>query len=620
MNDILITDPTTWHRLFTPDSTQYQSFSIDQFSGSFSYADIEETSEPIRFGSFFSNPAAPYGQSHFLPTIKRPIIIIANPAAGGGKGMRHASRFLKVITGQKYAITEGDIQSLMTRRDPAKRTGAIVDTIKKYSPNKPPFVLVFGGDGTVADVAEAVSQSSREGYKATIVPCTGGTAGDTRRDLGVPKKPAQLVKFLARSHPTEIDVMTASFNDGPKQIVIHSQGNGASGAFFLEVEKYRTKTGRSGMPVYIRGMLRSIPHTEAFYVSVNGGPLIAAGEVLTVNSTSMGGIGRIPLPPHGGRLHILPVNMKLPGPLKPLPGLVTIGDAFIRGAAFSLGNESVISPGAKLKFLPPSRMIDIVPGETTTLEFFDTKGNPRTVSSVLNGDPSSGTRKVILESSTEKIAVLASDDSGLRIRRGESTFRTIRGIARNGFVTSSDWFRKASFPVILGACEVYKDAADLSPKQRATLDTGILAGIFSTDIFSVWRFGTTPLIAELPLIVPTFELGSTSVKIVVDEIGNQTGIEELKAGQTANNLAGIAGGFAAIYGFIKLVGVEAWNATAASINTSMVKYVGGAGMAAEDVIINLIRRLGGMSIPFPLIILPPNYYEPLNPTQTPEII
>jgi diacylglycerol kinase family enzyme len=622
MNDIKITDPTTWYMPFTRDAATYNPFDFDQFSSSFSYSDTENALMPVRYGAFLSNPVAPYSRSNFIPTIERPIIIITNPAAGGGKGMRHATRFMSAITGQKYARIEGDIQFLMTHKNPAARVGEIVDTIKKYNPSKPPFILVFGGDGTVADVTEAVSRSARSGYEATIVPCTGGTAGDMRRELGVPKKPAQIIKFLANSKSAELDVITASINGGPKRLVIHSQGNGASGSFFLEVEEYRRLTGRSGMPTYIKAMLKAMPRTEVFYVSVNGGTPMAAGEVITVNSTSLGGIGRIPLPPHGGRLHVLPVNPKLPGPLKPLPGIVTVFDTFGRGAAFNLGNESVISPGSRLRFLGSSRVFDILPGERTTLEFFDAKGKPRAVNSVLNGDPSAGTRKVVLEGSHDRISVLASNDSGHRIRRGEVNYKTMRGMARNGFVTSSGWFKKTLPIKLFGAYEIYKDVADITPENRVALDTGMLAGIFSADIYNVWRFGTTPLMAELPLIVPAFTLGSTSVEMAVDELGKHTGIDELRAGETTNKVAGIGGGFAATYGFMRLVGIEAWNAATASINTAMVKYVGGAGMAVENALLGAVRFLGTIStISFPFLIMPvidPSELDPLNSTHFPK--
>lgn len=572
----------------------------------------EELLAPARYGFVLSNVTPPASGPATIPTIDRPVVVIANPISGNGRGLRAATDFIKTFARMEEAgklVITHDVQFIRTNADPTTRIADIVRTIEATLPERPPFILAFGGDGTVADVAEAARQSARSGYRPVVVPCVGGTAGDMRRELGIPKRPAALARLLGQGDLAQIDVITARINGGEPQLVIHSQGNGVSGGFFREVERRRLLTGRKSIPTYLRALAKGVLETETFTVRINGSAPMVTGEVLALtNSTSLGGVTRIPMPLRGGRLHVLPVNPALPGPLRLMPGIKPLGEVFVRGAGFALGWEGAIAPWKSIALLDGARQFDIQPHTRIELEFLDREGRPKAVSSIVNGEVLEGTQRVVLEGSEERIAVLAAEESGLRIRQGKPLARAIpRRLAPMG-----DLARRAAPLKLFAGIEIYKEVAELTPQERVNMDLGTLGGIFSADLFSSWRYGTTPYLAELPLLIPSFELGAQTTEIAVDAIGEATGIETFREGQLTNRLGGIGGGFASSYGLMRLVGVEHWNAAAAQVNAWMVRTIGGAGMAVEGALAGLARFLGTVgSVSFPLfIIITPELVDP----------
>lgn len=358
--------------------------------------------------------------------IDNPLIAVTNPIAGGGKGMFYAAQFIvetaRMSNKGKLSIV-ADPKLLTLPSDPADRKKKIIDAIKEHTSSNPPLFIVFAGDGTFGEVASGSLEAKRDRYPSIVVAAPGGNANDMMIELDVPRRFRWIIQFLTTAQKIDLDVITARFNGDSPMLLIHSQGNGVSGVVFSKVARQRTSSGHISIQAYLHGLVDGIWNAKTFYVRINGGEPLATGEVLTLaNSTGLGRVTRTPIPRRGGRLHILPVNPGLPGPLRLMPGLPPIADVFVKSALYSLGKRSVIDPDSNIHFLSAERMFDIGPRTKLHLEFFDERDRPTSVTSVLNGDPMEGIHSVDIEGTDETIQTLASANAPIMLRRGMGVF------------------------------------------------------------------------------------------------------------------------------------------------------------------------------------------------------
>lgn len=344
----------------------------------------------------------------------RPVVVVSNPVAGNGRGQRYAHQIVDALEGGG-----AEISWEITQGDAAHRVDRLIDAIGRFSPAQTPIVIVCGGDGTAAEVCQAIYAVQTDEFRPTLVPGPGGTAGDMRRELGVPRSPAGMLRFFSSAVPVDLDVVMASNDGGPERLVLHSLGNGVSGAFFTEVEKMRQATGRTSIPTYLRALAGGVASAEIFYVRIDGGSPLPVGEVFTgVNATSMGAVTRIPLPMGGARVHAIPLDPDLFGVFQITPGLPPLLDAFWRGALYLLGDQRSIAPGERVGHLPPDHLRDVAAGESVMLEFFDAEGRPKPVLGIANGDTTGPASNVVIRHTGETISALAAADSAYRVRRG----------------------------------------------------------------------------------------------------------------------------------------------------------------------------------------------------------
>ena len=570
-------------------------------------AGLSDLLASARGGIFLAHPEAPKPSGPFV--IDNSVIIISNPKAGSGKAARAKGQIITVMEqmeGRGELVMNGeDTDFLKTKADPRARVLAILDAIKKSDPSRPPIIVVLGGDGTFADVAEAVLRSSEEGFRPILVPGPGGTAGDMRIELGVPRDPRLIPEFLATAKPVELSVVTVKLDGGEERLVVHSQGNGVSGAVFDEVQNIRSATGRISVMTYVRGLVKGIAGTDTFYVKVNGGEPIAVGEVLALsNSTSIGSVARVPLPPMGGCVHAIPVIADMPGPMRLIPGVMPVLDVARRGSQFMLGDQRVVAPGERIGFLDARRIFPLTPGGSVTLDFVDKDGSPRAIPGILNGDPTKAASSVVIECKKQTIASLAAPDSGIMVRRGLAAPRSLGESFGLAFSGLADRFGMASSVATIAGYEVWKDVAGLSQQEARAADAAMFAGIFTFDSIAAWRYGATPFLAEMPLVAPPFAIGSELAAAGADALSKETGVKALGRGSAGGRIAGLAGGTAATYGAIKLVGADVWSASASAINVFLVRALGGAGEFVESFVAGAARLAGSLRPMFPIIMLP----------------
>lgn len=118
------------------------------------------------------------------------VAIIANPAAGRGRGQRVAHIVEDILTAKAV-----DFELIYT-----KKHRHAIELAEKAS-RKHEIVAAIGGDGTVGEVLEGILESDSI---LGIIP--GGTGNDYSRGLGLPRQTAQAVETVLEGTPTFIDV------------------------------------------------------------------------------------------------------------------------------------------------------------------------------------------------------------------------------------------------------------------------------------------------------------------------------------------------------------------------------------------------------------------------------
>ena len=360
----------------------------------------------------------------FYPAITSNLIVVSNPMAGNGRSAAYCERLAASIRtgpGEGHPLVLGKVDWITTRAERGERIGAIAEAIRQFGPGARNIVVAVGGDGTFADAAEAALRLGALACGTAIVPTSAGTACDLRRELGVPRDPSLMTRFIATAERIELSAMSVHFGGGSeRRLLIHSLGCGVSGAFFSEVEEGRRRTGRSSIPLYMQGLIRGVFKTEPFFASVDGAVPIAVGEVLTLsNSTGIGGVARIPLPAHSSRMHLIPVDPDAAFPGNIARGTAALADVFGRGVLYLFGNTRVIGGDARIGALSGPLTLDLREGERHTVEFFDRGGRPKAVPSILNGDTIGAITGFTVEGRGETVTTLAAVGADILIRRRE---------------------------------------------------------------------------------------------------------------------------------------------------------------------------------------------------------
>jgi YegS/Rv2252/BmrU family lipid kinase len=216
--------------------------------------------------------------------VTRPVLLLVNPAASGGRAVHVASaaRAELQLIGVDHRVVES--RDLAHARDEAKSAAA-----------RGELVAACGGDGFVGTVAGAVRNT--DGALA-VVPA--GRGNDFARVLAIPSDPREAVRLATTGPEKLLDVATCN---GAPFVCIASLG------FDSDANRIANETKTvSGNLVYLYAALKALwqwtPAT--FYITIDGERQQVTGYSAGVGNTKAYGGGMYAIPdaePDDGELH-----------------------------------------------------------------------------------------------------------------------------------------------------------------------------------------------------------------------------------------------------------------------------------------------------------------------------
>ncbi len=206
-----------------------------------------------------------------------PVVVIANPTAGGGKAGRLIGKVDALLRGlrvdHEIRVTESPAEMESAARAAASEGAKVV--------------AVLGGDGTISCAVNGLM-----GTEAALAVLPAGTGDDLARSLGARPLDAA-VRLLANPKLRRIDVVRATTSSGVRHFV-----NVAGAGFDSEVnEVANTMDGRLGGTVtYLAALVKTLSRftPASFEVSVDAGSWSGDGMLVVIgNALSYGGGMRV---------------------------------------------------------------------------------------------------------------------------------------------------------------------------------------------------------------------------------------------------------------------------------------------------------------------------------------
>jgi len=218
-------------------------------------------------------PAQPTAQPTAAIKFKR-VHIIVNPASGqDGLNLPGLNKVLKDL--------DIEWEMFVTRRggEAGERAKAAVEAGVDA-------VVVYGGDGSVLEVASSLS-----GSKVPMVIMPGGTANVLSVELGIPRDQTQAALLLggAPNAVRTLDMATLAHGSDKGDLLFFHLGMGIEG--MMHEQANRDAKDRSGMMAYIAGALKTLtnPSSAHYHMTLDGQTVEADGINCMV--TNFGSVG-----------------------------------------------------------------------------------------------------------------------------------------------------------------------------------------------------------------------------------------------------------------------------------------------------------------------------------------
>ncbi len=205
-----------------------------------------------------------------VPRPKR-IVIIANPAAGGGRPYRKLGRYLKT-----WPHRDWQFELLPTRC--AGHAGELARELLECPPD---LLAVCGGDGTMNEVAARVPDPP---FPVALLP--GGTANVLARELGIPLEPVRALGDVLQGVVRRIDLGTVAGRTEHRFLLMAGIG---FDAYVVSKVRPRLKR-RTGKFAFFVSVLQSLAgYSFPEFEVVVGEETLKATSCIVANARGYGG-------------------------------------------------------------------------------------------------------------------------------------------------------------------------------------------------------------------------------------------------------------------------------------------------------------------------------------------
>lgn len=209
--------------------------------------------------------------------MNKTLMLILNPAAGGGKGIASIGPAMEIL------YKGGYLPTVYYTTAAGEATQLVLKHAAAYD-----CVACSGGDGTLSEVISGLVQL-RDPPPLGYIP--QGTSNDVASSLGIPKTPVAAAKFMVRGKPTPIDA--GKFNDSDYFTYI-----AAFGAFTeVSYETPREQKQSLGHFAYVLQGLSKLPKIAPYrtVVELDGGRTIIDDLLFgsVSNTRTVGGMVRL---------------------------------------------------------------------------------------------------------------------------------------------------------------------------------------------------------------------------------------------------------------------------------------------------------------------------------------
>lgn len=220
------------------------------------------------------------------------LTIVVNPAAGGGRAIRHLPAVRSVLdeAGARYLICQSG--SLGHARALAAEAAVRGD-----------LVVAVGGDGMAGAVAGAVAQARPAGDGVFGV-IAAGRGNDLARTYGIPADPADAARLLLAGESQSMDLVALAGADGSRVTVAGSVYLGIASAAGQIANESRLIRGPL---VYPLAALRALASWKPVMFQVDATSSASAAGTVTAPQEFVGyGVVVANLPYFGGGMKVAP--------------------------------------------------------------------------------------------------------------------------------------------------------------------------------------------------------------------------------------------------------------------------------------------------------------------------
>lgn len=224
------------------------------------------------------------------------ILVIANPAAGTGRGRARTQQLVHALERRGHSV-----ERFSTRRagDARRRVAEAEGAVE--------CIVAAGGDGTINEVVNGLADPSR----TPLVPLALGTANMLAGELRIPKEPVALADMIEAGTIRKIDLGKVGASR-----FLGVVGVGFDACVTESVRK--TRKGTLGYAGYALPILRTLAIYRApkLKVRLDGKKPVACGFVIIAKLRDYGGLFAVTpdAQPDSGKLHLCMFrNASIPG-------------------------------------------------------------------------------------------------------------------------------------------------------------------------------------------------------------------------------------------------------------------------------------------------------------------